>query len=922
MKITSTEDLTIGSPTHKSAAVLNGWLPESAAPHALAHDAIASFAPGFGLLNVFAGDPAVPLVIGRSSAGVIDINGGAVQVFGGTPSLANTQGIVVVGSAGNDVITLDETRGTLPAALMFGGAGNDTLSAGSGNDQLFGQAGNDTLDGKAGDDLLFGGDGNDLLKGGTGSDRLFGEAGDDRFVWNRGDGTDTVDGGTGSDSLEVNGGNGADNLTVVPDGVHVHVQGEGATAFDIDTTRVESITVAGNGGDDVITARNGLATLVQLTLDGGAGNDTVNGGDGNDLLIGGDGDDSVFGGRGSDTVRLGAGDDLFVWNPGDGSDTVDGGTGTDRLLFNGANVAEHFELSSTGTSHLLLTRDIGGVSMETRGIERVDLATFGGSDTVVVQDLGATAVTDLRLDLGLAGGTADALADHVELHGGASGEQIAVAGDAGAVQVSGMHAAVTLSHLDSFDTLTVVGGDGQDTLNGAQLAVGTVLLTLDGGSGDDSLVGSQGNDLLLGGDGNDTVSGGAGSDVIEGGAGNDTLLFDASNADEVISLIGNGGRASLVHQFSLQPGDALEDMDDIEHLRIAAHGGADTVIVGDLHGTDLAGVEVDLSGVDGGDGDADTVLTSGNSGAESIAVTSAGGVTTVTGLGAEVHISGADPGVDQLLVLGLGGDDRIDASGMEAAGLRLTVNGGDGDDQILGSAGDDMVIGGRGSDQASMGAGNDTFIWNPGDGSDTIDGGAGYDTLQFNGANVAEVMELSADGEAARFTRDVGQVSMALNGVEQVNLVTFAGIDAVTVHDLSGTDVQQVHIDLGTLGGGGDGGADQVFIEGTAGDDVIRLSMQDGALVIDGLPAQIVIDHFELNDQIHILGLGGDDVIEGSLLPAGGPALVFDGGDGNDVLLGGDGDDVLLGGQGDDVLIGGAGFNTLDGGPGDNVLIA
>ena len=61
-----------------------------------------------------------------------------------TPAL-----IQVFGQGGNDTISLDETNGALPAAQLFGGAGNDTLTGGSGNDQLFGGAGNDTLSARA-----------------------------------------------------------------------------------------------------------------------------------------------------------------------------------------------------------------------------------------------------------------------------------------------------------------------------------------------------------------------------------------------------------------------------------------------------------------------------------------------------------------------------------------------------------------------------------------------------------------------------------------------------------------------------------------------------------------------------------------------------------------------------------------------------
>src|SRR5205085_10293797 len=119
--------------------------------------------------------------------------------------------------------------------------------------------------------------------------------------------------------------------------------------FNIDAGTIENMVMNANGGDDVITAGNGLATLTHLTIDGGAGNDTITGGDGDDLLLGGDGNDLINGGRGSDTVRLGDGDDTFVWNPGDGSDVADGQTGFDTLALNRANVNENIDISCQGT---------------------------------------------------------------------------------------------------------------------------------------------------------------------------------------------------------------------------------------------------------------------------------------------------------------------------------------------------------------------------------------------------------------------------------------------------------------------------------------------------------------------------------------------------------------------------------------------
>src|SRR5262249_28839887 len=152
--------------------------------------------------------------------------------------------------------------------------------------------------------------------------------------------------------------------------------------------------------------------------------------------------------------------------------------------------------------------------------------------------------------------------------------------------------------------------------------------------------------------------------------------------------------------------------------------------------------------------------------------------------------------------------------------ISLTIDGGAGNDSITGSQGadkliggdgNDVVIGGRGDDFAQLGAGNDVFVWNPGDGSDTVEGQDGFDTLQFNGANIAEKIDISANGSRVLFTRDIATVTMDLNGVERVEFNALGGADTIKVHDLSGTNVTQVAVNLaGTLGGStGDGAVDQ-----------------------------------------------------------------------------------------------------------------
>src|SRR5262245_62117693 len=178
----------------------------------------ASFSSIAQMLSVFGDTLNNTITLSRNAAGSILVNNGAVPVLGGQPTVANTGLIQVFGQGGNDVITLNEANGALPAANLFGGAGNDTLTGGSGADMLVGQSGDDTLLGKGGNDFLFGGAGNDTLTGGAGDDQVFGEAGNDRMIWNPGDGTDLFEGGSGTDTAEVNGGNGAETFTLTANG--------------------------------------------------------------------------------------------------------------------------------------------------------------------------------------------------------------------------------------------------------------------------------------------------------------------------------------------------------------------------------------------------------------------------------------------------------------------------------------------------------------------------------------------------------------------------------------------------------------------------------------------------------------------------------------------------------------------------------
>jgi Ca2+-binding RTX toxin-like protein len=182
------------------------------------------------------------------------------------------------------------------------------------------------------------------------------------------------------------------------------------------------------------------------------------------------------------------------------------------------------------------------------------------------------------------------------------------------------------------------------------------------------------------------------------------------------------------------------------------------------------------------------------------------------------------------------GDDRVridDSNGAFTDTIPTTIDGGGGNDAIAGGKGSELLLGGDGTDSidgnggndlALLGTGDDTFVWNPGDGSDTVEGQDGADTMLFNGANVPERVDLSANGNRIKFLRDPGNVTMDTAGVERVDFNALGGADIVTVNDLSGTDVSDVNVDLAaTLGGAtGDGQADSVIVNRTDGNDTIN----------------------------------------------------------------------------------------------------
>jgi hypothetical protein len=152
--------------------------------------------------------------------------------------------------------------------------------------------------------------------------------------------------------------------------------------------------------------------------------------------------------------------------------------------------------------------------------------------------------------------------------------------------------------------------------------------------------------------------------------------------------------------------------------------------------------------------------------------------------------------------------------------------------------------------------------------------------MRFNGANGAEKIELSANGDRLKFSRDAGNITMDTAGVERVDFNALGGADLVTVNDLSGTDVSAVNVDLAaTLGGAtGDGQPDRVVVNATNNDDTIKVNGNAAEVTTKGLVPTIGILHAEAaNDRLEINTLAGSDSVDSAALAAGAIQLFVDG---------------------------------------------
>ena len=409
-----------------------------------------------------------------------------------------------------------------------------------------------------------GGSGDDILVGSSVANNLSGGAGQDLLVvvpdtappaasvvFDHGDGTTEtiITGGLASAADNLHGGFGYDT-------VQLDLDGSAAAGFLFNRTGVagspeldgveqfigtdkndviilptnystdgSGVTVNGGKGDDVISGSNNVDSLFggegndkisglggDDDIHGNSGDDQIWGGAGNDTIHGDFGDDTITGGTGDDTLYGDDGNDAFIYKVGDGHDTIDGGAGTsDRLNVNGNNQNQNFVLTAQGGTGFTIEMDADSHPEITAvNVEKLFLAVAGGSDKITIAD------TD----------------------SGIGSDTLSVTGSTGSFIVDGANLPeIHVLNTGSLD-FHLVGGSGNDTIDASALNSAatpqTLAVTLDGGDGNDTIIGSTGNDTIIGGTGNDIITGGKGDDTVNAGDDTDTINYTVGDGRDTV----------------------------------------------------------------------------------------------------------------------------------------------------------------------------------------------------------------------------------------------------------------------------------------------------------------------------------------------------------------------------------------------------
>jgi Ca2+-binding RTX toxin-like protein len=294
---------------------------------------------------------------------------------------------------------------------------------------------------------------------------------------------------------------------------------------------------------------------VQQPADDGALQVAVNAGDGNDTinLSGANLGDSTINGEGGDDIIVGS----------DNFDVINGGAGNDRITgFKNPNGGPVEKINGDDGNDVMIWNNGDGFD-ENNGGAGVDetLVTAGTADDDMTVDVSGTKTKFHRNNAPF-----DVDMDQVEKLSITS-----FSGNDKLVTGAGVTIPMSIDAGSGDDTITT--GDGADVVNG-----GDGNDTLNGGNGGDRLVGDRGADTMNGGNGDDTTvwNNGDGSDVMNGDAGTDRVENNLGAGADVSTVKNENGRVRYdrtnVGPFSLSIATA-------EVFAINSLGGDDSLTV-------------------------------------------------------------------------------------------------------------------------------------------------------------------------------------------------------------------------------------------------------------------------------------------------------------------------------------------------------
>jgi hypothetical protein len=129
-------------------------------------------------------------------------------------------------------------------------------------------------------------------------------------------------------------------------------------------------------------------------------------------------------------------------------------------------VAQQEAPEAANGSHVRFFRDVGNVTIDTNGVERINVTERGGSDQTTINDLTGTDIREVHLDLAGTPGTGvgDGAVDTVTVNGTPNDDNIRIGTSGGSVTVSGAAATVSIDASEAADQLVVQALGGNDAL--------------------------------------------------------------------------------------------------------------------------------------------------------------------------------------------------------------------------------------------------------------------------------------------------------------------------------------------------------------------------------------------------------------------------------------------------------------------------